>query len=97
MQGHYTTDNYTLGSLLPVQKVTPLPCPIAGPYPWFYFNSQTYKVLVAVDGAPMFLTLTSRVTFGPSLVGLQSLAPGVYTVVAADEWGDLVMTSFKVS
>jgi len=95
MQGHYTLDNYSLGTLL--QPGTSLNC--AGhPAPrWFYFGSQASKVLVTLSGTPAFWELQTVLPFNATYTGRQSLSPGVYTAVAADEWGDFVMTNFRVS
>ena len=95
MQGHYTLDNYSLGTLL--QPRTSLDC--AGhPVPrWFYFGSQASKVLVTLGGTPAFWELQTLLPFNANYTGQQSLPPGVYTAVAADEWGDFVLTNFRVS
>jgi hypothetical protein len=99
MQGHYTSDNYSLGTLAPIALSPYCPIPAAsGSPPWFYFSSETPKVLVTVGGTPEFWVISTDITFGPSIhTGLGPLSPGVYTAVAADEWGDFVMSNFRVS
>jgi hypothetical protein len=96
MQGHYTSDNYSLGTL--TSFVLPqLPCPHGPPPPWFYFSSTAPKVLVTVGGAPEFWVLRANVTVDAASMGVPRLPPGVYTAVGADEWGDFVMTNFRIS
>jgi hypothetical protein len=96
MQGHYTSDNYSLGTLLRIQQ--PLYyCPVGQSPPWFYFSSSTSKVLVTLGGNPVFWILRTNVTLSAALTGVSRLSPGVYTAVAADEWGDFVLSNFRVS
>jgi hypothetical protein len=96
MQGHYTQDNYTLGTLLPVHQSLP-PCRASSPPAWFYFPSQESRVVVFFDGNLTYWNLDVSMTFGPASAGVSRLAPGVYTAVAADEWGDIALTNFRVS
>ena len=96
MQGHYTTDNYSLGTL--VSFVLPqIPCALEPPPAWFYFSSATPKVLVALGATPEFWILRANATVSPTTMGVSTLQPGVYTAIGADEWGDFVMTNFRVS
>lgn len=97
MQGHYTLDNYSVGTLLPISHPLVL-CPIHhGSPPWFYFGSQSSRVLVTLDGTPEFWVLSTSYGFGADSIGKLHLPPGVYTAVAVDEWGDFVLTNFRVS
>lgn len=97
MQGHHTTDNYSLGTLAILRGPQP-PCPAPKPLPrWFYFSSQTSKVLVTIGGEPEFWVIASEIAFNPGSVGVSRLSPGIYTAVAADEWGDLALTNFRIT
>ena len=96
MQGHYTSDNYSLGTLIHMIQPMP-PCPYQRPPPWFYFSSATSKVLVTLGGTPEFWVLRANATISPASIGVPRLSPGVYTAVAADEWGDFVLSNFRIS
>lgn len=95
MVGYYTSDNYTLGSL--VQVPTPvINCPMIPPGPgYFVFPPLGSKATVDLNGTLAQWDLTSTL----DLSGSQpSLRPGgVYTAVAADEWGDVAIAHFRVS
>jgi hypothetical protein len=96
MQGHYTPDNYSLGTL--VRILQPLyPCPLEQSPPWFYFSSSTSRVIVTLGGNPGFWILRTNATLSAASIGVPRLSPGVYTAVAADEWGDFVLSNFRVS
>jgi hypothetical protein len=99
MQGHYTLDNYTRGTFL--QFVQPLAtCAVqVGSPPWIDFAPHPHSSLaiVTISGTPTFWLLQSTLDFGHASLGEAQLKPGVYTVVVADEWGDIVMTNFRVS
>ena len=91
MQGHYTQDNYTSGSLIPVPM--PYHCPLEPPPPgYFLLAPHSSKALVDLGGTPQYWVLQSSYPFGTA-----NLPAGVYTAVLADEWGDVVTTSFVVS
>jgi hypothetical protein len=102
MEGHYTQDNYTLGTLIPV----PLPvCPVSvGTPSYILLEAHSSRALVDLGGTPQFWTIQSNYTFayspGEGLPGggaTGQLPAGVYTVVLADEWGDVLTTNFLVS
>lgn len=95
MRGHYTQDNYTLGTL--IQLPQPLVfCPLQPGIPnYFLLEGHSSKALVTLGGSPAIWTLQTGLTFGgPSG---QALQPGVYTAVLADEWGDVLTNIFLVS
>jgi len=93
MQGHYTQDNYTLGSLRQIS--TPVNCPEEGPAPaYFVTEDHSSTVLFSTDGAPAVWDLYTRFSVSPGSVG--PMPPGVYTAVFADEWGDVLTTIFQV-
>ena len=96
MEGHYTQDNYTLGTLLPLNSTQP-PCPGGSYSPaYFAFEPQTSRALVVLAGKPTFWTIQTVVRFTGTTPGYQ-LPPGVYTAVLADEWGDVLTANFRAS
>jgi hypothetical protein len=96
MQGHYTSDNYSLGTLVSFVLPKQL-CPHEQAPAWFYFASATSRVLVTIGATPVFWVLRVNATVSSASLGVSRLAPGVYTAVAADEWGDFVLTNFRIS
>ena len=92
MQGHYTQDNYTIGSLKQLNAkslCSRLPEPN-----YFVTEDHSSRVLVTINGAPAQWTLASSYAFSPALVG--PMPHGVYTAVLADEWGDVLTAIFQV-
>ena len=96
MQGHYTTDNYTLGALLNVTKSDLAACPVTGAPSYFLFEPHSSKALVTLNAGPTFWVVQSSFSFDGSAAG-SPLQPGVYTAVLADEWGDVLTANFLVS
>jgi hypothetical protein len=107
MEGHYTQDNYTLGTLLTIpQPLTS--CPVSAP-PQFillYPSPHSSEALASVNGNPVRWLLQTELAFSDRTLGPASqpgsqgpgeLPPGVYTVVLADEWGDVLTNNFIVS
>jgi hypothetical protein len=96
MQGHYTQDNFTLGTLLPVTQPG-ASCPAqAGAPAYFLFEPYSSKALVTIGGNPAVWNIATSFSFRQPPSGGQ-LAPGVYTAVLADEWGDVLTTNFLVT
>lgn len=99
MKGHYDSGNVTSGTLLPLNRPLAL-CPVFFSTPkWFAFEPQSSNALVSVNGDIATWDIRSALGFsGTSLSGGGvQLSSGVYTVVAADEWGDVLTTNFSVS
>ena len=99
MKGHYTQDNYSLGSLLPLNQPA-YACPVTFPPQYFLLYPQSSKALASIGGSPALWVLQTGVSFsGRSLLPGASgpLAPGVYTAVLADEWGAVLTANFLVS
>jgi len=97
MQGHYTLFNYTRGTLIGIPKSLVL-CPVLRAAPeWYAFAPSSSKALVSLNGAPQFWIVQTTLGFGPASLGQSQLPSGVYTAVAADEWGDVLLTNFLVS
>lgn len=106
MEGHYTQDNYTQGTLLSI----PLPltsCPVSAP-PQFillYPSPHSSVALASVNGNPVRWLLQTELAFSDRSLGVSQpgsqgpgeLPPGVYTAVLADEWGDVLTNNFIVS
>jgi hypothetical protein len=100
MQGHYTEDNYTLGTLLTLpQTLASCPTQNATP-PYFLFEAHSSRALVTLSGTPTIWLIQSNLTLRadvPSQPAGVQLQPGVYTAVLADEWGDVLTTNFRVT
>jgi hypothetical protein len=99
MQGHYDSTNVTSGTLLTLIRPAVL-CPVQLMTPqWFAFESQSSSALVSVNNNIGTWDIRSAIIFSGTSVVSQGaqLTPGVYTVVAADEWGDVLTTNFIVS
>ncbi len=96
MEGHYTQDNYTLGTLLPLNGSQPQCAGGAYSPTSFAFEPQTSKALVVLAGKPSFWTIQTVLRFTGTTPGSQ-LPPGVYTAVLADEWGDVLTADFLAS
>ena len=107
MEGHYTQDNYTLGTLIRMQ-LPPASCPVSAP-PQFillYPPPHSSQALASVNGNPVHWLLQTELAFSdrslgtasqPGSPGPNELPPGVYTAVLADEWGDVLTDNFLVS
>lgn len=92
MEGHYTQDNFSSGTLLPL-PVPAAHCPYAASAPgYFLLTPHSSQALVDLNGTPQYWVLQSSFSLGTS-----QLPPGVYTAVLADEWGDVLTTNFVVS
>jgi hypothetical protein len=95
LAGYYTTENFSLGSLVRVPD--PLTgCPVSKHAP-IYFLLQPHGsiAIVKLDGALAEWDL--RTTLGLNGVWLGPQRGGVYTAMVADEWGDVALTHFRVS
>lgn len=103
MAGHYNQDNYTLGTL--IQAIPTAQCPKQSSIPgYFLLEPLSSKALVVLGGTPQFWVIQSNYTFGyaqrevlPQGSVTGQLQPGVYTVILADEWGDVLTTNFQVT
>ena len=89
MQGYYTAGNYTQGTFTPL-GTAPGSC-AASPPRYFLFEYGTSKALVVESNTGYTWTIGASTTTPPTLT------KGVYTVIAADEWGDVVLTNFQVT
>lgn len=95
MKGYFSSENYTLGSLVRFPEPL-LSCPVTAGTPSFFVLQPHGTVALADMGtSAVRWDLRSALVVVPgSLPGLQA---GVYTAVAADEWGDVALTHFRVA
>ena len=96
MEGHYTQDNYTLGTLIPLNSSQPQCSGVSYSPTSFAFEPQTSRALVVLGGKPSFWTIQTVLRFTGTTPGYL-LPPGVYTAVLADEWGDVLTADFLAS
>jgi len=106
MQGHYTQDNYTLGTLIELNQPASA-CTAATPPPqYLLFYPHSSMALVSSSGSPVIWVIQENLSFSqyslrpnalPGVPGPSGLPPGVYTAVLADEWGDVLTANFQVS
>jgi len=105
MQGHYTQDNYTLGTLIQPAR-SPVQCPASASPQYFLLYPLSSEALASVNGNPYRWSILMNVSFGqdsvsanaiPGVPSPRGLPPGVYTAVLADEWGDVLTANFEVS
>ena len=99
MRGHYDQSNYSQGQLLR-PNLPWTACPISTTSPrWFAFEPGTPNAIVNLGGTLEHWTISTGVIAGPGSFagsGAGGFSPGVYTVLAADEWGDVLTTNFVV-
>ncbi len=97
MQGYYTEDNYSQGTLIRLPQPLTL-CPVSSVTPkYFVLEPHGSKAFVSLNGTPELWDLQTTLVSGSGLLGHGQLLGGVYTVIGADEWGDVVITHFHVS
>lgn len=95
MAGYYTTDNFSLGSLVPIPMPL-LACPVSIYTPKFFLLQAHGSVaIVNVNGALVEWNLTTTLELSGSRLSPQR--GGVYTAIAADEWGDVAVAHFRVT
>ena len=103
LQGHYTSSNLTSGTPLRIFKPTaPCPAAVAAP-PWYAFQPQSDLAVTSIGAAPMAIRAMLGINgtwSGGDIVGkgaaFSKFAPGRYTVVGGDEWGQLALQYFSV-
>jgi hypothetical protein len=104
LQGYYTTANFTAGAVLSIHGVQNMMCIVpasALSYYVFQPNSDAFT-----GPLPQGQGMTTRsATAATSLVNVYSnglanpvpFPPGTYTVIAADNWGQLASAHFTVT
>ncbi len=94
-QGGYTSEN--VSEAKPLRIFPPIACPMMIRLVTGYLFEPMSDSAVVLPGAsptPMSANLTVRGQYADS--SLMKLSPGVYTVVAGDEWGALLTLQFSV-
>jgi len=105
MRGHYTEDNYTLGT--PLQPaLSQAQCPASSPPQYLLLYPYSSEAQASVNGTLHPWLLQLDMPFGQGSLsqgaiggvpGPLGLPAGVYTAVVADEWGDVLAAPFLVS
>jgi len=98
-QGRYFAGNVSQGT--PLQIFPDAPCPmfirfISG----YVFQPNSNAAVILPGGNGSSTTMSTNVTVGGTYTGYSrstALAPGLYTVAAADEWGVAVFLYVQVS
>jgi hypothetical protein len=112
LKGYYTVANFTSGTVLSIHGVQNMMCVVptsALSYYVFQPNSDVFTGPLAdqaMGGKASTATMTTRsAAAAASLVNIYSsglanpepFPPGTYTVVAADNWGQLALVHFAVT
>jgi hypothetical protein len=96
--GHYTAQNISSGS--PLNLFPALPCPLFIRYvSGYYFQQHSDLAVVLPGNGPPVAMASGFAARGNYTHGttLQHFSPGMYTVVAGDEWGSLAFLYFVVA
>lgn len=100
-QGHYTAQNISQGSQLQIFPITACPQYIRLVTGYSFQPLSNEAIIEPGSGyTPMAATIGVNGSYGPSYTGssaANSFGQGVYTLVAADEWGALVFLYFQVA
>ncbi len=100
LQGRYTTAN--ISQAMPLRVFPNVACPLLVRYITGYlFQAMSYNatVIPGTGAVPMQTAISVGGTYGTAGSLQQQLtpfAPGTYTVVAGDEWGNLTFAYFYV-
>jgi hypothetical protein len=109
LQGHYTTANFTAGTPLAIHGVQNMMCMVPTSALSYYVFQPQSDVFTAPlpqeQGMGAAVSTTRSATAAGSLVNVYSsgladpepFPAGVYTVVAADNWGQLAAVHFVVT
>ncbi len=96
MQGYFTEDDYAQGILLRLpQPLTSCPTSEVAPS-FFLLETHGSKALVSLNGTVETWDLQTTLVLGPTSLGEGSPLSGTYTIVVADEWGDVVVGHFTI-
>lgn len=95
MAGYFTTDNYSLGSLVPLPSSL-VGCPIsAGTPSYFLLQPRGSIAIVKLGGSLAQWNLTTVLQLSSNQ--LTSQRSVVFTAITVDEWGDLAITHLRLS
>ncbi len=103
LQGRYSLENYTSGTALNLQGPSMHVCAVEeGDLAYYVFQPESDNFTGPASPGAVPVDLTAGLNMDVSQAwlngaSLQPLPPGLYTVVAADGWGQLVTAYFKVS
>ena len=108
-QGYYTSQNISLaGAPLELYYPGVYNCPAILDVKYYLFQPHSYSATIGVSPSfgpqtpyPITASVGANGSWTGSAVNGQSAAhhlffPGIYTVVAGDEWGDILMLYFVV-
>ncbi len=98
MRGFYTLDNYTQGTLTSI-ALPFMNCEVyyaQGTPSYFLLQPHGSKAVVSLNGTLRLWDLQSTLLLGPGSPGGSTLTTGTYTIVTADEWGDVIISHFVV-
>jgi hypothetical protein len=97
-QGSYAAGNVSQGK--PLQIFPNVPCPLFIRLVTGYYFSPESSNATVLPGTGSAIPISANATVTGTYPGqgstAQPLSPGVYTVVAGDEWGVLVFLHFRV-
>ncbi len=96
MPGYFTQDNYTRGSLIRV-PVPLIGCPVSIYTPTFFLMQPgSSTAIVRLNGVLSDWNLTTTLSLGSAQLS-RNAGSGVFTAVAADEWGDVAIAHFRIA
>jgi hypothetical protein len=96
-QGAYSSANVSQGKAMAIYPVVACPLMLRLVTGYLFQPMNDSAVILPSSGAlPTSMSVTVRVSGEFGQGSLQPLAPGVYTVVAGDEWGSLITMQFTV-
>lgn len=99
MQGYFTMDNVSAGRPLTLSYLAPR-CPVSAYFPAFFLvQPHGSRAIVKLASGVQQWDLNTTASFTGYLTAQGETFPfrGVYTVVVADEWGDIALTHFLAS
>ncbi len=94
MQGYYSEGNFSRGTLIRLLQPLVLCLVLRGTPSYFLLQPHGSKTVASLNGTPEFWDLQTTLDFGSGSLGQGQRLGGVYTVVVADEWGDVVLLHF---
>jgi len=91
MQGYYDEYNYTSGTLLPPsQPDTTCPASFADSA-YFLVQPLGSEAIAGIDRSLVHCNLLTTLVLGNSSLASRPQVGGTYTVIGADEWGDIAI------
>jgi len=94
MHGYYDQYNYTSGKLLPLGQKVPV-CPFPSGLPQsFLIQPYGSQAIVSINGSLERWNLQTTVVLGRASFLQDLQTGGTFTVIGADEWGDVAILHF---